>query len=124
MKPNVMSVVTPLSMAEATVLQAYATRAVPAELPPDRRLEWAKTTQALTARGALQKTPEGIGGDAGGARGVTGRGGYRDHWNGISIWGAFGGLPGCCQTPEYRRAYVGGTVRTASPSTELNDVIG
>ncbi len=60
MKPNVMSVVTSLSMAEAAVLQAYATRAVPAELPPDRRLEWAKTTQALTARGALQKTPEGI----------------------------------------------------------------
>lgn len=60
MKPNVMPVVTPLTMAEAAVLQAYATRAVPAELEPAARLEWAKTTQALTARGALQKTPEGI----------------------------------------------------------------
>lgn len=60
MKPNVMSVVTPLSMAAATVLQAYATRAVPTEMPPARRLEWAKETQALVARGALQKTPEGI----------------------------------------------------------------
>ena len=29
-------------------------------MPPDRRLEWTKTTQALTARGALQKTPESI----------------------------------------------------------------
>ena len=29
-------------------------------MPPDRRLEWTETTQALTARGALQKTPESI----------------------------------------------------------------
>ena len=29
-------------------------------MPPDRRLEWTKTTQALTARGVLQKTPESI----------------------------------------------------------------
>jgi hypothetical protein len=45
MKPNVISVVTPLPMAEATVLQAYATLTVPTELPPTGRLEYGSFIQ-------------------------------------------------------------------------------
>jgi hypothetical protein len=51
MRANVMPVVTPLSMAEATVLQAYASGSIPTEPSPARRLEWTKTTRALVARG-------------------------------------------------------------------------
>jgi hypothetical protein len=60
MKPTVMPITTPFSLAETMVLKAYSTQTVPADMPQERRLEWAKATQALVRRGALLKTARGI----------------------------------------------------------------
>jgi hypothetical protein len=72
MKPNVVDVRTPLTLAESIVLGRHATVLAETVLfgdaPKDgyspttglSHLEWAKTVQALTLRGALQKTEAGI----------------------------------------------------------------
>jgi len=100
MKPNVISVVTPLPMAEATVLQAYATRTVPAELPPAGRLEWAKATQALVARGALQKTPDGIVVTPEGLAALLDEVGVEVTGTGSQSGGPLAALPGAAKRPS------------------------
>ena len=62
-KPNVIPLTTPMSETQLAVLRVYATpslRDYAADATPQQKLEWAKATQALVARGALQKTPGGI----------------------------------------------------------------
>lgn len=60
MKPVAPPIFAPLSIANATVLCAYATQALPDVSTPSARVEWTMTTQALIARGFLAKTDRGI----------------------------------------------------------------
>jgi hypothetical protein len=53
-------IVAPISLADTTVLSAYATHALPDVSAPNARVEWATTTQALVKRGFLAKTDRGI----------------------------------------------------------------
>ena len=54
------SITQPLTIAEATVLGAYAMQSVPDVSTPSARVEWATTTQTLVKRGLLAKTVRGI----------------------------------------------------------------
>ena len=54
------SIVEPLSIAETTVLRAYATQTVPEVTTPSARVEWATTTQTLVKRGLLARTKRGV----------------------------------------------------------------
>src|SRR5271154_1017273 len=60
MKPVAPPIFAPLSIAETTVLRAYATQALPDVSAPSLRVEWTMTTQALVARGFLAKTERGV----------------------------------------------------------------
>jgi len=53
-------IVAPISIADTTVLSAYATQTLPDVGTPSARVEWATTTQSLVKRGFLAKTDRGI----------------------------------------------------------------
>jgi hypothetical protein len=60
MKQLAAPIFAPVSIAETTVLRAYATQALPDVSAPSLRVEWATTTQALVMRGFLAKTDRGV----------------------------------------------------------------
>ena len=58
--PDTVSISDSLSLAEATVLRAYASQTAPDAAEPHERAEVARTTQGLIARGLLERVDRGI----------------------------------------------------------------
>ena len=58
--PDTVSISDSLSLAEATVLRAYASQTAPDAAEPHERVEVARTTQGLIARGLLERVDRGI----------------------------------------------------------------